>query len=284
MGNITRIVRKTALKLEKHAPKILFVAGVVGFGATVVTAARAGAQTAPDIQELKDSVEEIEKQFPPNSAERSQIIRKVYSEQGVKIAKAYILPAALGVVSVVCLTKSHNLLTSRNVALTAAFGSLEKAYREYRQRVVDRYGLAADTQIAHDIQTREVVRYDDDGNPVVDNIAMPNKDANSIYSFMFDESNRCWSKDPGYNASFLENQQKWWNVELRSKGFVFLNDVLKNLGYEPTVEGQLVGWMYDGDGDGFIDFGFNRYPSFVAGYERSVRLDFNAEGIILDKI
>ena len=63
------------------------------------------------------------------------------------------------------------------------------------------------------------------------------------------------------------------------------------LGFPRTKAGQVVGWVYDEKhtvGDNFVDFGlFNdindeRKQAFVNGYERSVLLDFNVDGPILD--
>lgn len=285
MKNVTRFINITVKKVEKHAPKILFVAGMVGFGATVAASSKAGVDAKPVLDDIREEMHDIATHTNPSTRERQLATLSVGRTHGAKLVKIYAPTIVLGAVTVLCLTKSHNILTSRNVALTAAFGSLEKAYREYRARVVDHLGEEMDTMFAHNAGPKEVLTYDSKGNPVVQNVIRGDKDADSLYSFFFDETNRCWDKDPGYNRTFLDNQQTWWNLELKAKGIVFLNDVLKSIGFEPTPEGQLVGWVYDSkDGDGYVDFGFNRYPDFVAGYERSVRLEFNVDGLVLDKI
>lgn len=284
MSAITRFVRIGALKIEKNAPKILFVAGMIGFGATVAASSKAAIDAVPVLDDAREEFEAIEEHTEPHSNARRQALIGLGATHGRELVKIYIPTVVLGVLSVACLTKSHNILTSRNVALTAAFSSLENAYRKYRQRVVDELGAEKDTQFAHDVRGNDIVSYDDKGNTVVETVKRAYAKGESPYSFFFDEYNRCWIKDAGYNHAFLENQQKHFNLELRSKGVVFLNDILKAIGFEPTPEGQLLGWLFNGDGDGYIDFGFNRYPDFVAGYERSVLLDFNVDGIILDKI
>ena len=285
MSAISRLVHKTMLKIDKNAPKILFVAGIAGFGATVVSTARAAVKSQPVIETMKAEAELVVDNTAPHTQNRTEGLVKVYTAYGAELAKIYAPTIVLGVVSVACLTKSHNILTTRNVAITAAFTSLDKTFKEYRARVIQDQGLEKDTEYAHGATKHDVISYDEDGNPVIEEITRASKDVDGIYSFFFDETNRRWIKDPGYNHSYLSNQQKNWNLELKSKGFVFLNDVLKDLGFEPTKAGQLVGWVYDSkDGDGYIDFGFNRYPEFVAGYERSVRLEFNVDGIVIDQI
>ena len=85
------------------------------------------------------------------------------------------------------------------------------------------------------------------------------------------------------------------NRKLDLNGYVFLNDVYRALGFESTPYGAVVGWyksknMDEMSGrDGFVDFGiFNpdneRARAFVNGYERSILLDFNVDGIIYDLI
>ena len=85
---------------------------------------------------------------------------------------------------------------------------------------------------------------------------------------------------------YLRQQETYANDLLKSRGFIFLNDVYDMLGIPRTRAGQVVGWTYDKEnprGDNYIDFGIFKRKEFVNGYERSVLLDFNVDGIILDK-
>ena len=91
---------------------------------------------------------------------------------------------------------------------------------------------------------------------------------------------------------FLKLQQSYANKRLKEEGYLFLNDVYEMLGFLKTSAGQVVGWIYDEDipnGDNFVDFGIYNIDNpkandFVNGYERSIVLDFNVDGIIYDKI
>ena len=63
-------------------------------------------------------------------------------------------------------------------------------------------------------------------------------------------------------------------------------------GVSQSVHGHEYRWIYDEDipnGDNFVDFGIYNIDNpkandFVNGYERSIVLDFNVDGIIYDKI
>lgn len=107
----------------------------------------------------------------------------------------------------------------------------------------------------------------------------------SQYARFFDESCHGWSKDPEANLLFLKLQQEYANSLLRSRGYMFLNEVYEMLGIPKSKEGQLVGWVYNEEnptGDNYIDFGIfaKSNSKFVNGYERNILLDFNVDGCI----
>ena len=88
---------------------------------------------------------------------------------------------------------------------------------------------------------------------------------------------------------FLKQQQVYATDMLKQRGHLFLNDVYDMLGILHSQEGAVVGWIYDEEnpiGDNYVDFGIydERNADFVNGYERSILLDFNVDGYILDKI
>lgn len=116
-----------------------------------------------------------------------------------------------------------------------------------------------------------------------------NRNNTSDYARFFDETCAPWEKDPEYNVCFLNQQQNFANDLLRRQGYLFLNDVYDMLGIARTKAGQVVGWVYDEKnpiGDNYVDFGLYdlRNARFVNGYEKSILLDFNVDGVILDKI
>jgi hypothetical protein len=63
------------------------------------------------------------------------------------------------------------------------------------------------------------------------------------------------------------------------------------LGIPRTKAGAVVGWVLteNGESDNFINFGIfegktQRSRDFVNGFEGSILLDFNVDGVIYDKI
>ena len=103
----------------------------------------------------------------------------------------------------------------------------------------------------------------------------------------FGPSSAVWTdqmNDSEYRLVFLKYIERYANDILRTRGHLFLNEVYDLLGLARTVTGQLVGWTYDETGH----ISFNIYSKdnsdFVNGYTQEVMLDFNVNGIIVDKI
>lgn len=111
----------------------------------------------------------------------------------------------------------------------------------------------------------------------------------SPYAVFFDETSAAWTKNPEFNKLFLLRQQDFANEKLRHRGYLFLNEVYDMLGLPRTRAGQLVGWTHDEKnpcGDNYVDFGIFgvRNSNFINGFEKSVLLDFNVDGNILDRL
>ena len=113
----------------------------------------------------------------------------------------------------------------------------------------------------------------------------------SDYARMYDDGCNGWSKDPEKNLYFLRRQQDYANEILKAQGYLFLNEVYDMLGLPRTKAGQCVGWIYDEkhpNGDNCVDFGMyngnKKSNDFVNGYEKTILLDFNVDGNILDMI
>lgn len=293
---VTRTAAMQALKLRKHSPIILLGAGIVGVIGTAVLASKA---TLKLDEVLKDTRNNLDDAHAINSsdysdADRQQDLVYIYARATVKVARLYAPALAVGALTVAALTGSHVVLNRRNVAMTAAYAALDKGWREYRQRVIDKYGIDEERVLRYNMEDHEVAK-DGPNGVELQTIKQIGDASCSVYAVMFDEAcgSRSWSRSPGYNQLFLQAQQNWANDLLKARGYVFLNDVYEMLGLKHTSAGQIVGWIYNPDvdhgGDNFIDFGIfdgDRYSGmrFVKGHADSVLLDFNVDGIIWDKI
>ncbi len=301
MKNVSATFGKVSLKLKKHSPEILVVAGVVGTVASTVMACRATTKLSSVLEESKNNIETIHKcaddesmveKYSKDDAKKDLAI--VYVQTGVKLAKLYAPSIALGALSITSIVASHNILRKRNVALAAAYATVDKTFKEYRNRVVDRFGAEVDKELRYNIKAKKfeaMVTDPDSGKEkkvksTVD-IATPTE---SDYSRFFDETCLNYEKNNDYNLMYLHSQEALANDRLKADGYLFLSDVYDALGIKRTKMSQTVGWIYKPDGnengDNFVDFGIletNRETE-NGGYERAILLEFNVDGPILELI
>ena len=298
---LTRAIGKAGLALKKHSPEILATVGTVGVVASAVMACKATTKISEILDDTNDQLNtireatntpELADQYSAEDAKKDTTI--VYMQTGVKFVKLYGPAVAVGVVSLGCLLGSNHILHKRNIALAAAYTAVDKSFKAYRGRVVERFGEEMDRELRYNIKAKEVqeIVTDENGNEttVTSTIEVPeiNHD-NSEYARCFDETCIGWTRDPEYNMMFVTQIQNWANDRLQSKGYLYLNEVYEMLGFQRTKAGQVVGWLYNGDGDNYVDFGiFNikdkQKRRFVNGYEKSIWLDFNVDGNILNKM
>ena len=111
----------------------------------------------------------------------------------------------------------------------------------------------------------------------------------SKYARVFDETCIGWTKDTEYNLEYLLGLQRIASEKLIAQGYLFLNDVYDMLGIPKSKAGQLVGWIYEPDDekrDNWVHFGIEEKYNykFINGYENTAILDFNVDGVIIDKL
>lgn len=300
----TRAFGKAELKFKKYSPEILVVTGIVGVVASTVLACKATtkatkivADTKKDLNNRREYVEHPEMQVTPYTKDDLKKDTKiVYAQTGLQLAKVYAPAVTVGALSITCILASNNMLRRRSAALAAAYATVDKSFKEYRDRVIERFGKELDRELKYNIKTKEVEEkiIDENGKEktVKNKVAVVEGDNPGEYSYFFDVGSCYWEKDAEKNKWFLVQQQNWANEKLKSRGYLFLNEVLEALDIPVCKAGQIVGWIYDekkSKGDGYVDFGiFNisreANRRFVNGVERTILLDFNVDGPIIDLI
>lgn len=303
VAKLTRTFNRTSLKLQKHSPEILLVAGTVGVVASTVMACKATLKVEEIVDDAKQKIDTIhEVAADPAMAEKyseedsKKDLAIVYTQTAVKFIKLYGPAVVLGVASLGCMIGSNRILNKRNAALAAAYAAVDKSFKEYRGRVIERFGEKMDKELRYNIKAQEVeeTTTDENGQEVVTKKTIEVIDPNnySQYAIIFDDGNEGWDPDPERTKYFLIQQQNWANERLKARGHLFLNEVYDLLGAKRTKAGAQVGWVYDEAntfGDNFVDFGIfdttrSKARDFVNGYEKVIVLDFNVDGYILDLI
>lgn len=297
VNNMTRGLHKVGFTLKKHSPQILVAVGVAGTVTSAVLACRATTKLDSVLSEGKEKVEKINGYIEENgfTEEYSEDDYKkdlaiTHVQTGVELVKLYAPAVGLGVLSLAAIVSSHKILTKRNVALAAAYATEHNAFKEYRGRLVDRFGKELDRELKYNIKAKEieetVVNEDGSEQTITKTVNAAHINQESDYARFFDEYCAGWTKDPEYNLTFLKLQQNHANDILRTRGYLYLNEVYEMLGIPKTKAGHVVGWIYDEEnpvGDNFVDFGIYdvrdaNKRQFVNGLERSILLDFNVDG------
>ena len=303
IATLTRTFNRTGLKIKKHSPEILLVTGTVGVVASTVMACKATLKVEEIVDEAKEKIDTIHQvSADPAMAEKyseddgNKDLAIVYTQTAVKFIKLYGPSVTIGVASLACMIGSNRILNKRNAALAAAYAAVDKSFKEYRGRVIERFGKQMDRELRYNIKAQEIeeTTVDANGKETVTKKTVDVMDPNSYsqYAIVFDDSNEGWDPDPERSKYFLIQQQNWANERLKSRGHLFLNEVYDMLGAKRTKAGAQVGWVYDEkncEGDNFVDFGIfdtnsPKARDFVNGIEKVIVLDFNVDGYILDMI
>lgn len=301
--NIKTVAIKSAsrsgLIIKKFSPEILLAVGITGMVGCTILACKATlkvdatlAKSKEDISKIKTihNDESFKDQYSENDYKKDLTI--VYVQRGAALIKLYGPATTIGMLSIFCILSSKNIMSKRNAALLSAYKIVEKGFAEYRQRVSDELGIDKERQFKYGIKNEVVQEMEEDKDgkkrKVKKSVAIVDPNALSIYSKFFDEACPQWTKTPEYNLVFLKCQQNYANDLLHARGHLFLNEVYDMLGIPRTQAGSVVGWVI-GEGDNFVDFGIYEISNmerraFVNGYERSILLDFNVDGVIYDLI
>lgn len=294
---------KAGAKMKKHSPEIFVAVGIVGVVVSAVMACKATTKVNDILENTKNDLanvhecadnKELAETYSENDKQKDLTI--IYAQTGFKLVKLYAPSVILGVLSISSIITSNHILRQRNVALAAAYTAVDKGFKEYRSRVVERFGEEIDKELRYSIKAKTIEEtvIDENGKEkkVKKEIKVGDPNIVSDYARFFDESCEGWEKDSEFNLCYLKAKQQYANDILHARGYIFLNEVYDMLGIERTKAGQIVGWVYDEKeplGDNYVDFGIYNIDrvknrDFVNGYERVILLDFNVDGNILDRI
>lgn len=298
MKSVNGVASKTIMKLKKHSPEILVVAGIAGTVVSAVLACKATTKVAEILDETKSTLDTIHEgmktgaingqEYTTEDGKKDTVV--VYAQTGMKLAKLYGPAIILGTLSITSILASNNILRKRNVALGAAYAAIDKSFKEYRGRVIERFGEQVDTELKYGIKAKKFEEIEVDPETgkekkVKKTVMVADPNLQSDYAVYFDSKSRNYETNPDYNRMFLKAQQAFANDKLQTRGHLFLNEVLDDLDLPRTPAGQIVGWTKDGP-DGYVNFRIVEVERETEDgrHEPALLLDFNVEGNIWEKM
>lgn len=309
------IAKRGIQVFKMKSPTILVVVGVASGIASTVTAiirtpkcTQVREKFEAEMKKADECLEkgEVEIEDPKTKEVKTiQYTQDIYKKDALSIhvrkyvgyARVYAPSVALGALSAASILVSHGIMLRRNTALTAAVASVSEAFRRYRENVKKEYGEEADYNMRHSLVSERVKTQETDPETgkqktVTKTVKKQREDDipwRSDYARCFTVGSRNWTKDASVNRVTLMSYQALAQQKLKTQGFLFLNDVYDMFGFDRTLAGHTMGWIYTKEenqhGDNFVDFGFEKAWDFMSGAEASVWLDFNVDDLpITDRI
>lgn len=229
------ICRNTKLYLKHHSSTILTCIGAIGVIGTSVMAVKATPKALKLIGEATDEKgEELTK---------LEIVRVA--------APAYIPSVVIGIGTISCIFGANVLNKQKQAAITSAYMLVDRAYKDYRNKVKELLGEETDIQIREAIAKD---KRDEDITGFVPGLGSLGGDGEK---YLFYEENR--GKYFEATMSDVLNAEYHLNRNFALRGFATLNEFYSFLGMEPTEFGEVLGWEFErlsNDYDAFwIDFG-----------------------------
>jgi len=312
MNNFGSMVSRLGFWTKQKSPELLVVGAIVAAAGSIVFAVKATpkaelvvSKANNDIKRIKSDMNDdnkiANKEYSVSLGKKD--LTKVYGKTALDLGKLY-LPTAIGFsLTVAGILGSHKIMKGRNVALAAAYTTLENGYRSYRERVAAKVGEGIEKDIFRNIhgEKKEVTELDKDGNEVtkMKTVKGPHVAVDSDFSVIYDHNASEWLRDTNMVLNLLAMKEKYLNQKLVWAGSLFLHEVYEELGIDIHSLGEkkaqasrVIGWIYDPSDDSrdsYISMGLfdkmgnkNEYAmNALRNNDQELFLEFNVDGDIL---
>lgn len=279
-------------KAVKHAPAIFAGVGACGVVVGAGLIAKATYDHKEEIEECKNNIEVVKEWASTTESsekEQKKEIAKSYGNFAKSMVKIY-LPGSTCMCAGLCsIIFGHRILSKRYVAVIAAYESVNKSYKNYRENIREKYGKEEDIETAYDLKAEKL--NDETVYVPKDDIFIPDRDLSDFavffgsgYSTLIDSDTNP-ENDPERNREILRDIEDMANDIFNQQGYLFLSDVYSMLGMIYKYPPDGIGWC-KGRGDDFVSFGIFdvRNANAISGDEDIFLLDFNHDGYILPYI
>lgn len=232
----------------KYGPKIMATAGPVMVVSGTVLACRATLKADAVFAEHEQMIEHIEvvKELSDNTTKDytdNDVLAdkaKAYGITAFKLAKLYAPAVVLQAGGLGCMYAAYGTMANRYSAAMAALSALDNSAQaeetpKYAELPFDEGELPASEETEENVAQPKVI---------IDPSSLDDP-----FFFVFNGENENWLGDTGYvlNENFIRGHINAFNLDLASghRDYVFMNDILEDLGIEPTAIGHFYGWKHD---------------------------------------
>lgn len=142
----SRLVAQTVKLLSDNAPTILTAMGVTGTVVTAYLTGRASVKAADMIRYEKETMDVEE-------------FRELETKEKILLTWKEFIPAVgIGALTITCIISVNRIGMRRTAALAAAYSLTEKAFDEYKSKVVERMGDSREQRLRDEIAQDQVIR------------------------------------------------------------------------------------------------------------------------------
>ena len=308
--DIKRTLYKGKYQFEKHKG-LIFTLLSAGFEiAAVVLMAKQAPKAAEILRPANKKIECLKKEMNDTElvlnkevvpAEHKKQIKKIQRETFVKVAKVYALPVIFTGLSLTFMGGSYKVMKDKQIALGAAYVTVENAFKTYRNRIKEKFGEDVEKDIYDNV--KEIKRTRKVENPETGEVTEVEETVKRAcesggWEVWFDETSPLFARNGRVNWETLMRAQQQANITLNVQGYIFLYDIFQLLEIpEGTIPKDLlaasrvIGWVRRDDGTSWVSFGIADpagYPTEYAkdlfdNVEKSILLKFNPDGNIVSE-
>ena len=238
MESISRTSHSVINKVKDHSTEILIGVGIVGGITSTVMACKATLKIDEVLAEDKKKINNIHMvandpsyadQY--NKEDEKKDLAITYTKMGLKLVKLYSPAIIVGAASIGCILYSNKILTKRNAAIVAAYTTIDTTFKDYRKRVVDRFGERIDQELRYDIKEVDIAEVEVDKETGEAKVVEKRQEdvfnlgdiKNKDIARFFDEASRHWVNSAEHNLKFLADLENWCTDKLRLQGRLTLN-------------------------------------------------------------
>lgn len=290
---LKRKLKKVGAVIYKNRSNIEFVAGLIleaGGTAVIISKAERATEISWKIRDRLDAVRLADEDgIWESPKERKTEIHAIIKYAVVEYTKCYGIGVGMMIGGMLLNCVSHATDRKDIANLSVAVAGLSATFAQYRARVIEDQGEEKDQEylLGAQFTTVDVMP---DGTII--QTTEPVDAKFPPHTALFDECNAPyhWEPDARLNRDFLESHLLWLNQKLQADGFLFENDIRRDLGLPLTKCGWTAGiFAEDKDGNkNYLDIGLNAKNQaaqrFRDGIEPSILLQFNVEDNILEQM
>lgn len=258
-------------KIKKYSPEILIGLGIISFGATIYTTAKAAIKVKEVSEEeaellvATDVAVGLNKVNPDGtlySKEDCENDKKIIGVQyNLKKVKAILPAATSAALAISCFLVAFKIMKARYLVLQTAYKGLEASYNFLYNNVKEEYGEEKAFELANGVKK---VGEDESGNAVYEK-TNPDAPTAPYVEYITPSTCKYWSRNEWENDFFLEGIERNANELGRASGYLLYHDLCKELGLRLIKPMSVrAGWVFDdarrrkamADGlnpDGFVD-------------------------------